>query len=168
MLNIILKYTGLFILLLAIQVLLLNNIQFSGFVNPYIYILFILLLPFETTSWMVLILSFLTGLVMDILSGTLGLHTSATVFAGFLRPYVLNFVAPHEGYEQGDLPGIKPYGFRWFITYVVIIVALHHLFLFYVEVFKFEYFFRTLLRVLVSTVFTLVFIVIVQSVIIRR
>jgi len=168
MLNTILKYTGLFILLLAIQLLLLNNIQFSGFVNPYIYILFILLLPFETPSWLLLILSFATGMVMDISSVTHGIHTSATVFAGFLRPYVLNFVAPHEGYELGDLPGIKAYGFRWFITYVIIIVALHHFFLFYIEVFKFEYFFRTLLRVLLSTGFTLMFIVIVQSVIIRR
>ncbi len=168
MLNTILKYTGLFILLLVIQVLLLNNIQFSGFVNPYIYILFILLLPFETPSWLILILSFLTGLMVDITSGTPGLHTSATVFAGFLRPYVLNSISPHEGYEQGDLPGIRTYGLRWFITYVLIIVSLHHLFLFYVEVFRFEYFFRTLLRVLLSTGFTVLFIVIVQSIFIRR
>jgi len=168
MLNNIAKYTGLFILLLVIQVSLLNNIQFSGFVNPYIYILFILLLPFETPSWLILILSFLAGLVVDITAGTPGLHTSATVFAGFLRPYVLNYISPHEGYEQGDLPGIKTYGFRWFITYVIIIVSLHHLFLFYLEVFRFEYFFRTLLRVLLSTGFTVLFIVIVQAVFIRR
>ncbi|HCC71478.1 MAG TPA: rod shape-determining protein MreD [Bacteroidales bacterium] len=168
MLNDILKYTGLFILLLAIQVLLLNNIQFSGFVNPYIYILFIILLPFETPSWLILILSFSTGIVIDVTSGTLGLHTSATVLAGFARPYILNLVSPHEGYEQGDLPGIKTYGFRWFLTYVLILVTIHHLALFYIEVFRFEYFFRTLLRVLLSAGFTILFIIIIQVIIIRR
>jgi len=168
MLNDILKYAGLFILLIAAQVLLFNNIQFSGFVNPYVYILFILLLPFETSSWLVLLLSFFTGLVMDFASGVPGLHTSATVLAGFLRPYVLNVISPHEGYEQGDLPGIKTYGFRWFITYIFILVLIHHFALFYIEVFRFEYFFRTLLRVILSTGFTILFIIILQTVILRR
>ncbi|MEE4215043.1 MAG: rod shape-determining protein MreD [Bacteroidales bacterium] len=168
MLNTILKYTGLFILLLAIQVLLLNNIQFSGYVNPYVYILFILLLPIETPSWLLLILAFMTGLTVDLTSGTLGLHTSATVFAGFIRPYVLNVLSPHEGYEPGDMPGIGTFGLRWFITYVLVIVLLHHIFLFYIEVFRFEYFFRTLLRALLSTGFSVLFIIIVQSIIIRR
>ncbi|MFO7851674.1 MAG: rod shape-determining protein MreD [Bacteroidota bacterium] len=168
MLNTVLKYSGLFILLLAIQVLLMNNIQFSGFVNPYVYILFILLLPFETSFWLVLLLSFLTGLVVDLASGTLGLHISATVFAGFIRPYVLNLVSPRDGYEQEDIPGYKPYGFRWFITYILIVVFFHHLTLFYIEVFSLEYFFRTLLRVLLSTAFTTLFIIIIQYIIIRR
>jgi hypothetical protein len=148
MLNTILKYTGLFILLIAIQILLMNNIQFSGFINPYIYILFIL--------------------VMDLTSGTLGLHIAATVFAGFLRPYVLNLISPHEGYEKGELPGLQTYGFRWFITYILIIVTFHHIALFYIEVFRFEYFFRTLLRVMLSTGFTVLFIIIIQAIIIRR
>jgi len=168
MLNTILKYAGLFILLLAIQVLLMNNIQFSGFINPYVYVLFILLLPFETEYWLILLLSFFTGLVIDLTSGTLGLHAAATVFAGFLRPYVLNLVSPREGYEKGDLPGLKAYGFRWFITYVLIIVVSHHLVLFYLEVFRFDYFFRTLLRVVLSSGFTILFIIIIQSIIIRR
>jgi rod shape-determining protein MreD len=168
MLNTILKYAGLFILLLAIQVLLLNNIQFSGYVNPYVYILFILLLPIETPSWLLLILAFMTGLTVDLTSGTLGLHTSATVFAGFIRPYVLNVLSPDEGYEPGDMPGIGTFGLRWFITYVLVIVLLHHIFLFYIEVFRFEYFFRTLLRALLSTGFSVLFIIIVQSIIIRR
>ncbi|MBN1387307.1 MAG: hypothetical protein JW965_02610 [Bacteroidales bacterium] len=168
MLNTILKYTGLFILLIALQILLMNNIQFSGFVNPYIYILFILLLPFDTSSWLLLLLSFITGLIIDLTSGTLGLHVAATVFAGFLRPYVLNLISPREGYEKGELPGIQTYGFRWFITYILIIVAFHHIALFYLEVFRFEYFFRTLIRVILSTGFTVLFVIIIQVIFIRR
>lgn len=168
MLNTIFKYTGIFILLFAIQVLLMNNIQFSGFVNPYIYILFILLLPFETPSWLLLIIAFFTGLLVDLTMGTPGLHASATVFAGFLRPYVLKLVAPREGYESGDKPGINTNGFRWFLMYVLVIVFLHHLALFYIEVFRFDYFFRTMLRALLSTGFSIVFIIIIQLLVIRR
>lgn len=168
MLNTIFKYTGIFILLFAIQVLLMNNIQFSGFVNPYIYILFILLLPFETPSWLLLIIAFFTGLLVDLTMGTPGLHASATVFAGFLRPYVLKLVAPREGYESGDKPGINTNGFRWFLLYVLVIVFFHHLVLFYIEVFRFDYFFRTMLRALLSTGFSIVFIIIIQLLVIRR
>ncbi len=168
MLNTILRYSLIFILLFAIQVLLMNNIQFSGFVNPYIYILFILLLPFETPSWLLLIISFFTGLLVDITTGTPGLHTSATVFAGFLRPYVLKLAAPRDGYEPGDKPGININGFRWFFLYVLLIVLFHHLALFYIEVFSFDYFFRTMLRVLLSAGFSILFIIIIQLLVIRR
>ena len=37
-----------FIFLIGLQVVLLNHIQWSGYVNPYVYILFILMLPVET------------------------------------------------------------------------------------------------------------------------
>lgn len=168
MINEILKYTGLFVVLLAIQVLLLNNIQFSGYVNPYVYILFILLLPFEISSWMILLLSFATGIVIDLTTGTLGLHTAATVFAGFSRPWVLQLISPHDGYETGDVPGIKTYGLRWFLSYIVIITLLHHFALFYIEVFRFDYFFRTMLRVISSSGFTVLFIIIIQALIVRR
>lgn len=168
MLNTIIKYGLIFVFLFAIQVLLMNNIQFSGFVNPYIYILFILLLPFEIPSWLLLIVSFFTGLLVDIITGTAGLHTSATVFAGFLRPYVLKLVAPRDGYEPGDKPGINSNGFRWFFLYVLVIVLFHHLALFYIEVFSFDYFFRTMLRALLSSSFSILFIIIIQLLVIRR
>jgi rod shape-determining protein MreD len=85
MINSILRLGLIFILLILFQVLLFNNIQFSGYVNPYVYIMFILLLPVEIPSWLLLLLSFATGLIMDFFSGSPGMHTSATVFAGFIR-----------------------------------------------------------------------------------
>lgn len=168
MLNALIKNIGLFIVLLVLQLFVMNNIQFSGYVNPFIYILFILLLPFELASWILLIVSFILGLVLDLFSGTPGLHTSATVFAGFVRPYVLSIISPREGYETGDRPGIEAYGLRWFLIYLVIMVFLHHGVLFYLEVFRFDNFFHTLLRVLMSTGFSVLFIIIIQLLIIRR
>src|SRR5665647_3405660 len=162
MINSILRFGLIFILLILFQVLLFNNIQFSGYVNPYVYILFILLLPIEIPSWLMLLLSFFTGLIIDFFSGSHGMHTSATVLAGFVRPYVLRLVSPRDGYESGPDPSMVIYGFRWFLTYTLLIVLVHHTALFYLEVFRFADFFRTMLRVLLSSFFTIVFIILIE------
>jgi rod shape-determining protein MreD len=142
MINSILRFGLIFILLILLQVLLFNNIQFSGYVNPYVYILFILLLPIEIPSWLLLLLSFVTGLIIDFFMGSPGMHTSATVLAGFVRPYVLRIVSPKDGYESGPDPSMLTYGFRWFFSYALLMVLVHHTFLFYLEVFRFADFFR--------------------------
>ena len=162
MINSILRFGLIFILLILFQVLLFNNIQFSGYVNPYVYIMFILLLPIEIPAWLLLLLSFFTGLIIDFFSGSPGMHTFATVLAGFVRPYVLRLVSPRDGYESGPDPSMMIYGFRWFMTYALLIVLIHHFALFYIEVFRFADFFRTMLRVLLSTVFSMTFILLIE------
>ena len=158
MINSILRYGLIFIVLILLQVLLFNNIQFSGYVNPYIYIMFILLLPVELPQWILLLISFFTGLLVDFFGGTTGMHTGATVAAGFVRPYILRFISPRDGYEPGAQPSMVIYGFRWFLFYTLLVVAVHHLVLFYLEVFRFAGFFHTLLRVVLSTAFSVSFI----------
>jgi hypothetical protein len=54
------------------------------------------------------------------------------------------------------------YGVRWFITYAAIIIVIHHATLFFVEVFRFTDFFRTILRILISSVFTLGFVLLIE------
>ena len=162
MINSILRFGLIFILLILLQVLLFNNIQFSGYVNPYVYIMFILLLPVEIPSWLLLLLSFVTGLIMDFFSGSPGMHASATVLAGFVRPYVLRIISPRDGYEPRSDPSMLIYGFRWFLTYTLLIVLIHHTALFYLEVFRFADFFRTMLRVLLSSLFSVTFILLIE------
>jgi rod shape-determining protein MreD len=162
MINSILRFGLIFILLILLQVLVFNNIQFSGYINPYVYIMFILLLPVEVPSWLLLILSFAIGLLMDFFSGSPGMHTSATVLAGFVRPYVLRIISPRDGYEAGSDPSMFTYGFTWFLTYTLFIVIVHHTALFYLEVFRFADFFRTMLRVMLSSVFSITFILLIE------
>jgi rod shape-determining protein MreD len=162
MINSILRFGLIFILLILFQVLLFNNIQFSGYVNPYVYVMFILLLPVEIPSWLLLLLSFATGLIMDFFSGSPGMHSSATVLAGFVRPYILRVISPRDGYEPGSDPSMLTYGFRWFLTYTLLIVLVHHTALFYLEVFRFADFFRTMLRVLLSSLFSITFILLIE------
>lgn len=151
-----------FIFLVLLQVLVLNNLQFSGYINPYLYIVFIFWLPIETPRWLLMLVAFTLGLTIDIFSDTLGMHASACVFLAFCRPYVLQLVSPRDGYETNQRPSIQDFGFRWFILYASLLTLLHHLFLFYVEVFRFSDFGSTLGRALASTIFTLLLITITQ------
>ncbi len=151
-----------FIILVLLQVLILNNIQLSGFINPYIYILFILLLPFETPAWLLLILGFITGLTIDIFSGTMGMHATATTLAAYSRPYILTLFSPRDGYESRTAPTLKYYDISWIIRYSIIIILIHHSSLFFVEVFRFSGFFYTMLRILTSSTFTFILVIISQ------
>jgi rod shape-determining protein MreD len=162
MINSVLRFGLIFILLILMQVVIFNNIQFSGYVNPYVYLMFILLLPVEIPSWLLLLLSFLTGLLIDMFSGSPGIHSSATLLAGFIRPYILRVTSPRDGYEPGSSPSMLVYGFQWFFFYTLIMVFIHHTALFYLEVFRFTDFFRTMLRVFLSSVFTITFILLIE------
>lgn len=157
--NSVIRYTGSFLILIVLQLLIFNNIEFSGYVNPYIYVMFILILPVAIPSWILLILAFLTGLVIDLFSGTIGVHAFATVMAGFARPWVLSLNITAEASEPETSPSSYRNGLRWFLIYVVTVVMIHHLALFFVEIFSLRNFFHTLLRVLLSTAATTFFVV---------
>ena len=162
MIKLIPRYIINFIVLVALQVLILNNIQLGGYINPYVYILFILILPFETPKWLLLVIGFLLGFTIDSFTNTLGMHSTACVFMAFLRPYVLKFISPRDGYESETLPNVKYYGMNWFIRYAAVLVIAHHLVLFYIEVFRLSDFFLTMLRIILSSILSLFIILISQ------
>ena len=164
----VLTHVGNFIFLLLLQVLILNHIDFNGYINGYLYVLFILLLPFETPKWLLLLAAFVMGLSVDIFCQTLGVHAFATVTMVYIRPYLLGIIAPREGYEAGTQPNINTFGLEWFIRYAVIMVLIHHFVLFYTETFKFHQFFSTFLRVILSSVFTIILIILSQLLILKR
>lgn len=162
------KYVVMFAVLVLVQVLILNNIQFSGLINPYIYILFILLLPFTTPGYLLLLLSFLLGFTIDVFSNTMGIHSGATVLLAFLRPGLAQLVSSRELIEKGNSPNLTQMGFASFLKYTVISVLIHHLFLFFAETFSFSGFFETLLRWIISSVFSILIILGSQFVVFKN
>lgn len=151
-----------FILLIPIQVFVLDRINLGGFVNPYFYILFILMLPFETPGWLLLLLSFLMGFMIDLLSGTPGLNTASSTLVAFARPVVIKSLSSSREYEKGIQPSVHDLGFRWFISYALILTFIHHFLLFQLEVFRFSGFWFCLQRSIYSTLFTLVLLLLSQ------
>src|SRR4030042_3810889 len=111
-----------FVVLLLLQFLLFNNIRFSGFINPYVYVLFFILLPFDFSKTMMMMLALVMGLILDLFMGIPGVHSLATVLMAFVRPGVLNIVAPHDGYNLNILPRVSQMGLIWFVKYAAIMV----------------------------------------------
>lgn len=160
------KYLVMFVTLVLIQVLVLNQVHLGGFLNPYIYILFILLLPVSMPQYQVLLIAFFTGILIDWFSNSLGLHASATVIMAYLRQPVIKLITQRDS-EQSDYPGIKQSGFRFFLLYCIILVVIHHFFLFFTEVFTFDNFHRTVLRSLLSSALTVFVIILSQFFVFR-
>ena len=152
-----------FILLVLFQVLVLNNIQFLGYINPYLYILFILSLPFQIPRWLLLILAFILGLSIDIFSNTLGMHAFATVFVAFFRNGIIKlFTNIEEG--NNPTPSFYTFGVSAYVKYVIVMVLIHHSTLFILEAFSFTHFWILLTKIMLSSLITILLIFGIQSI----
>ena len=155
-----------FFLMLFVQVLVLDQLEISGpingYFNAYLYILFILMLPINTEKFLFLTLCFLMGFTVDLFNGTLGMHASACLVIGFIRPAFLNVIAPREGYEATLRLTMQGMGGSNFLVYAGVLTFVHHFTLLLIEAFNFLNFFDLLLRAVTCSAFTMVLIVMSQ------
>lgn len=150
-----------FIGLLLLQVLVIDNIRLGYYIHPYVYVMFIFLLPFNIQKWLLLILGFFTGLTVDLFNGTPGLNAAATVFIAFIRPYVINSMTRRKDINMNDEPSLNNMGFSWFIVYSIILLTAHNLLLFLLEAFSFKLLGVVILQTLISVFssITIIFII---------
>ena len=163
-----LKYSLVFVVSVLLQVLIFNNILIARVIAPFFYILFILLLPFNTPRALLVFLSFILGLVIDTFTNTPGVHASASLLIGFIRPGVLHLISSRETLESVSAPRVESMGFGWFAGYASILVIIHHLLLFFIEAFTFDGILITLLRVILSSVLSIGLILLSQFLIFRK
>lgn len=157
-----------FVALLLAQVLILNNINLFGYVEPMIYVWFILLLPVGTPKWLVLLLSFLVGFCVDIFSGQVGFHTAVATFTGFARPLFLNSVASNQQTTDFDIPSSATMGLVPFLIYVSVLTFVHVFLLIAIETFRWSEVLPMLLRIALSAVASILLIVICDLIFFAR
>ncbi|MBS1646963.1 MAG: rod shape-determining protein MreD [Bacteroidetes bacterium] len=162
MISDVLKNTARFIFLVLLQVLIVKNINLGRYFIFFPYVLFILLLPFNTSKPLALLISFVLGLTIDMFYDTQGMHASACLAMAFVRTGVLKLFAPREGYDEQLKPTITYMGVAWFTSYALMLIFVHHFVLFFIEAFSFHEVLRTLLRVFCSTLATFSFIYLMQ------
>jgi rod shape-determining protein MreD len=142
-----------FIILLLVQVVICNNINFLGNINPYIYIIFIFLFPIRDNRLILLVISFLLGMLVDMFSDSGGVHAAASVCLAYARPVILKssfgLLYEHQTIkfsttEIGSL-----------ITYVSVGTVLHHFVLFSLEIFNITSIILILKKTLFSSIFTI-------------
>ena len=135
-----------FVFFSILQVSIVQYMDFGAFCIPLIYLISILMLPFETPAVVVILICFVQGLIIDTFYDQQGLHTASCVFLGFIRPYVLKLISPREGYDTLMKPTSSQMGIAWFITYAGSLIFFHHLLYFYLEIFRLNELFSTFLR----------------------
>lgn len=142
-----------FILLLALQILVFNNMNFGGYVSAFPYILFIILYPVNGNKSNLLIASFFLGLIMDLFSDSGGVHATACVLLAYLRPYFFKFSFglsyEYQTVKLNDV--LTPERF----TFILLAVSTHHIVLFLLESFQISFLLDVLVRTLLSTLFTI-------------
>ncbi len=143
-----------FIFLALLQVLVLNHINFLGFVNPYLYILFIIVFPLSGNKSLLIFLSFLLGLSIDIFGDSGGVHAAACVFIAYIRPAILKF-SFGVSYEY-NMVKINKVPIAERLTYISIMVLLHHIVLFTLEIFSFSHILLLLKSTLFSGIFSII------------
>ena len=146
-----------FVGLALVQVLLLNKICLFDLATPFIYIYFVLALDKDIDRNALMIMAFTLGLAVDVFSNTPGVNAAASVFVAFMRPGLLRLFSPRDEYENFE-PGIYTLGVWAFVRYVVVATLLHHTVLFFLEAFSFANAGYLLLRILCSTLLTVMMI----------
>ncbi len=139
-----------------LQGLVFQRIQIAGGSFNYFALLMypvtIMLLPIKTSRMALVLIGFVVGISVDLFYSSLGVHASACVFLGFIRPYVMNLLEPRGGYSAKDVLTPGNFGLNWFVRYCAILLLLFLIFYFSMEVFTFTMIGQIILKVLSSFV----------------
>ncbi len=149
------------LLLLFVQIFLLRNLAFYNLSTPFPYVLFLLILPFGIPNLLLFTIAFITGLTLDAFYDTLGVHTSACVTLALVRTLFISISLNREAADAPE-PSLGNMGFKWFSLYAVFCIFAHHLVLFFLEAFKLTELAYTFSRTLLSVVFTLFTVLLVE------
>ncbi len=151
--------TILFISLVLLQIIVLNNINFLGYINPFLYILFIFYYPIRKIDYNLIFLSFSLGLAIDYFSNTGGINAAATLFIAFIRIPVLKVVIGKRELDYSSMSINKlPFGRKY--TYILALTLIHHFIVFGLEYFKWSSFGIILQKTLLTTTFTMILVMI--------
>ncbi len=143
-----------FVVFFALQILLFNNINLFGYLNPFPYILFILLFPVNGNKLLLLVSSFLLGIILDSFENSGGIHALSSVTLAFIRPTLFKF-SFGLSYEYQTIK-ITDKIRTELITLLFLSILIHHFILFFFEIFRIDLILVVLTKTLYSTLFTFV------------
>ena len=162
--NVIIKHSIRFILFIFLQVFIFNNILFMGYINPYVYLFFIILLPYNKSNKNLnLILALVTGLIIDAFQNSMGMHAFTCVLIAYIRISILYRLVPQLKNKSQTMieVSIKEFGVQICVIYTTLLVFIHHLVLFTIEAFRFDIG-NILLRTMASALITSILLIIFQ------
>ncbi|MES2800254.1 MAG: hypothetical protein V4638_09585 [Bacteroidota bacterium] len=166
--NLILRHSIRFVFLLLFQTMVLNQLEIGWGIQIMVYPIFLFLLPFELSVSLILLISFAMGLLIDSISNTYGLHTSALVMMAYFRPIIFKAFAPRDGYDPLKEGTIYDMGGAWFFSTFGILLVIHHFWFFLIEMFRLDALLFVLQKTILSFAISLVFCLLLQMLFIRK
>jgi len=159
---------GRFVLLMTLQLLILNYVYLGGYIMPMLYVLFILMLPTSMGRVPMLLVSFGTGLLVDIMAGALGFHALACTVVAMMRILFADRILTRGENVVIEVPGIYSVTPQYFISYLLLLTGAFYLVFFTAEVFTFRGLGGVLLATLCSTIVTTLLAVLYQVIFLKR
>lgn len=142
-----------FVLLVLAQVLIFNHLNFLGFINPMVYIIFLYWYPIRENRALFMLTAFFLGFVIDMFSDSMALHAVSTLTIAYARPVIMRFCF-----------GVN-YEFQTFsfknttrlqrVTFMAFLVVAHHFVFFSLEILSLSHILLLLKKLLMTSFLTL-------------
>ena len=145
-------------LLIFLQLLIFDRINLFGFMNPSIYIIVLIIHRYDLDQFNFIIIGFLLGFIMDVLTQSAGSHSFACVTVSFLRPLINKFsLGPN--YEDFFTPFSHGIMISNRILYYLLIILVHQVILNAFSYFNWTHTFVILKLTIANSIFTFIAIV---------
>lgn len=148
---------------MLLQALILNNVHVAGYATPFLYVYLILKFESDVSRNALMLWAFFLGLTVDVFSDTPGMNTAASVLLAFVRPVILRLFMPRDAVDS-IVPTVRAMGFSSFLKYMVACVLIHHAVLLIIEFFSFAHIGILLLKIVASTVLTVLCIMALEGI----
>jgi len=166
--NIIVAYIARFVLFVTLQLLVFSQIELGLGIHLLMCPLYVLLLPFEINIFILLIVAFGMGFILDIFSNTYGLQASSLLLIAYIRPYVFKAFAPRDDYDPLKTPSYVDMGNLWYFSAFGSLLLIHNTWFFLLEAFSFRGILYTIQKIVFSFIFIYLLSLLLQIILVRR
>lgn len=145
--------------LVLLQALLFNKITVAGVATPLPYIYVLMTWNRDGTRWIILLMGFILGLIIDSFSNLPGINSAACVLLAMLQPIYLKLFIPRELQDERSLePSLDTLRWDGFLVFTLFCVLTHHTVVVILEFFSINDIGGMLLRIVGCTILTILFI----------
>ena len=162
------RIIGRFALLLLIQLLVLNYVYLGSYVMPMLYLLAILMLPTDMKRIPLLLTAFGIGLLVDVMNNMLGFHALACTMVAMMRILFADRILTRGENTVVSTPSIYSVSPQYFVSYLLILLAIFYLVFFTLELFGFRSIGSVLLATIASTLATALLAVLYQFIFLKK
>lgn len=140
------------ILAVVLQTMLFNHLQLFGGVIM-VYMIALLKIPVDVNRNLQILAGFICGLIIDIFSNTLGMHTLTALTVMFLRMPILHLYINQEDVKTG-VPSNSLMGMSSYIRYAITMLSIHCFLLYFIESFTLFNIVAILIKAFISLALT--------------